>query len=98
MFPPGVDEVCLQRTAWRAIVVKTGNTTVDLERWGIKKSTSKQRVQLRTFQWLASLCSSGGHNGVNSPHLIPEIGSRCRECSGGGFDKLGRDFACTEKA
>lgn len=31
MLPPGIDNVCLQATPWRAKIVKTGNTTVDLD-------------------------------------------------------------------
>lgn len=51
-----------------------------------------------TIQWLASLRSGGGHDGLNSPQLIPEIGSRCREWSRGERIKLRQDFARTEMA
>ena len=63
MLPPQVDHVVENGAPGRAIIVETGNTPIDLERGGVDKTSTEQRVQDGPVNDLAGLGREGCHCG-----------------------------------
>ena len=81
VLPPDVEQVGLQGSAGRAIVVKTRDTTIDLETRGVEHAPPQHRIEGELVQGLAlQIGGVGSHLGQI---LLPLLYLRSRALGGG---------------